>query len=307
MGSRVAASLSSSRNSADIDFTALASVQQDDAEIIVLHENLGALHIREVPIPSCAVPVLCHLAMPSPRLIIPTNFQRIVFNACHRLSHPGIQATQHLLTQRFVWPGINKDVREWTRCCLVCQQSKVSSHTKAPFGSFMAPTEHFDKVHVDILGPGPPSKGNTNLLTCVDRFTCWPEAFPLPDIRSETIANAFVAGGVSRYGVPSTITTDRGRQFESALFNNLLTLLGTSRIRTTAYHPIANGLVERFHRSFKTALRAQPDATDWSTSLPLVLLSLRATLKQDLHCTPAEMVFGAPLRLPGEFFTASES
>lgn len=251
--------------------------------------------------------MLCDVSTHTPRPLVPANFRRIVLDAFHRLSHHEIRATQHLQTQRFVWPGINKDVREWTRCCLVCQQSKVNRHTKAPLGLFTAPTERFDKVHVDILGRWPPSRGNPYRLTCMDRITSWPEAFPLPDIRSETIANTFVAGWVSRYGVPSTTTTDRGRQLESALFKNLLTLLGTSRIRTTAYHPIANGLVECFHRSLKTALRAQPDATHWSTSLPLVLLSLRATLKQDLHCTHAETVFGASLRLPGRFVTDSES
>ncbi|XP_077551246.1 uncharacterized protein LOC144164878 [Haemaphysalis longicornis] len=142
-------------------------------------------------------------------------------------------------------------------------KSKVNQHTKAPLSLFTAPTERFDKVHVDTLGPWPTSKGNTCLLTCVDLLTRWPEASPLPDIRSETIANAFVAGWVSRYGVSSAITTDRGHQFESALFKNLLTLLGTSRTRTTAYHTIANGLVERFHRSLKTALRH-------SRTLPIV-------------------------------------
>ncbi len=63
------------------------------------------------------------------------------------------------------------------------------------------------------------------------------------------------------FGVPSTITTDRGKQFESALFTNLVTILGTKRVRTTAYHPHANGLVERFHRQLKAALTAHGDPT----------------------------------------------
>lgn len=109
---------------------------------------------------------------------------------------------------------------------------------------------------------------------------------------------------VSRFGVPSTITTDRGRQFESSLCNKLMTLLGTTRIRTTAYQPIANGMVERFHRTLKASLKAQHNTFSWTISLAHVLLSLRATVKQDIKCTPADLTYGSPLRLPGELFDA---
>ena len=84
-----------------------------------------------------------------------------------------------------------------------------------------------------------------------------------------------------------------------------MTLLGTQRIRTTAYHPIANGLVERFHHQLKAALKCSQDPTHWTKALPVVLLGIRTTLKQDLKCTTAEMVYGTTLRLPGEFFSHS--
>ena len=97
------------------------------------------------------------------------------------------------------------------------------------------------------MGPLPPSREFTYLLTCVDRFTRWPEAIHLTDITAETVAQAFLSGWISRFGVPSTIITDRGRQFESRLWTSLMTLLGTKRSRTTAYYPQTNGMVERFH------------------------------------------------------------
>ena len=79
------------------------------------------------------------------------------------------------------------------------------------------------------------------------------EAIPIPDSTEDTVAQAFVTGWISRYGVPSTITTDRGQQFESALWTQL-----------TSYHPIANGLVERLHRQLKSAVKYLPDPTYWT-------------------------------------------
>ena len=93
-------------------------------------------------------------------------------------------------------------------------------------------------VHIDIVGPLPPSKGYSYLLTCTDHFTRWPEAFPLTNITAESLSQTFVNGWISRFRIPSTITSDRGKQFESTLWGHLMQLLGCKRIRTTAYHLI---------------------------------------------------------------------
>ena len=108
----------------------------------------------------------------------------------------------------------------------------------------------------------------------------------MSNITAETAASTFVSGWIARFRVPSTITTDRGRQFESALWEQMTRLLGIHRIHTTAYHPIANGIVERFHRQLKAALKTYPTPEQWTTSLPIVLLGIRTTLKEDLAALP---------------------
>ena len=85
-----------------------------------------------------------------------------------------------------------------------------------------------------------------------------------------------------------------------------MTLLGTRRACTTVYHPQSNGMVERFHCQLKAALKAQPNPASWIDALPLVLLGICTTVKEDLSATGAEMVYGTTARLPGEFFTLSD-
>ena len=117
----------------------------------------------------------------------------------------------------------------------------------------------------------------------------------------QTFANTFVAEWVARLGVPFVITTDRGGQFHFHIWQQLVRLLGTKQIRTTAYHPIANGLVECFHHQLKVALKCQSIPEMWTNSLRMMLLGIRTALKNDL----SELVKDNTLCLPAKFFHSS--
>ena len=171
-----------------------------------------------------------------------------------------------------MWPRLNADVHRRTRACLQCQRSQIHRHTLTPLTPFPTPDARFNTVHIDRVGPLPPSWGYSYLLMCVDRFTRWPEAFPLSSITAKVVAQTFVSGWIARFGVLSTIITDLGRQFESTLWQTLMTFLSSKHVRTTSYHPQANGMVECFHRQLKTALKTHPNS--WMDALPLVMLGI---------------------------------
>jgi hypothetical protein len=79
-------------------------------------------------------------------------------------------------------------------------------------------------------------------------------------------------------------------------------MCGVQLSRTTVHHPAANGLVERFHRTLKAAIMCHA-YQQWTEALPLVLLGIRKAFKEDLQASVAELVYGEPLRIPGELLT----
>lgn len=288
-----------------LDHTLLANAQKNDEEL-QRHISNSSLKLTEVAIPGSDFTLWCDTSKQKPRPFVPISFRKQIFEKLHGLSHPGVRSSQRLICNRFVWPGINSDVRNWTRTCIPCQKSKIHRHTASPLSSFPLPEKRFQAVHIDLVGPLPPSNGYTHLLTCIDRFTRWPEAIPIRDTTATTVASAFLHGWISRFGIPATLTTDQGRQFESLLWSQLMKLLGVHRIHTTTYNPKANGLCERWHRSLKSALMAQASPEQWYNNLPLVLLGIRSSLKEDIGFSAAEMVYGTPLSLPGEIVTPQQ-
>ncbi|KOC58837.1 Gag-Pol polyprotein [Habropoda laboriosa] len=275
-----------------LDFEDLAKSQSEDEELkTYVRDNTGsALRLEKVTLPETRTTIYCDTSTNATRPFITKPLRRAAFDTIHRFSHPRINATVKLVTERYVWLSIKADCRKWAHGCVECQRSKVTRHVQAPIGKFTSPSGRFEHIHIDIVVL-PVSEGFRYCLTCIDHFTRWPEAIPLKGQEAATVARTFYEGWIVRFGTPLRVTTDRGRQFESHLFKHLNQLTGTTHLQTTAYHPAANGMVERFHWQLKGAICCHQNAR-WTEVLPTIMLGIRAAWREDLKSTATELVYG---------------
>ena len=145
------------------------------------------------------------------------------------------------------------------------------------------------------LGASPKS-----ILTMIDGLTGWAEAVPIADQTAVTVARAVYSEWIARYGVPEQLHSDRGVQFESAVFAELCDTFGVDKTRTTPYRPQANGKCERFNRTLVSMLRRAvlKRPYDWEPLLPTVLQAYRSSITESTGFTPFRLAFGREMRLP---------
>jgi len=112
----------------------------------------------------------------------------------------------------------------------------------------------YERWYIDLTGPHPKSdRGNIWILTCMDAFTKWAEAFPLRSKEAEPIARILVEQLFTRFGPPLSLLSDMGREVDGRIMREVCQLFGVEKLRTMAYKPSTNQ-VERFHRTMNSIL-----------------------------------------------------
>ena len=169
--------------------------------------------------------------------------------------HLGVKKTEDRIQTNFFWPGLHEDVTSFCRSWDVCQKTVArGSVPQALLGDMPLIDQPFKRVAIDLVGPIAPSdKRHRYILTLVDYATRYPEAVPLKNIDTETVAEALL-DMYSRVGVPEEVLSDLGTQFTSDCMKEASRLLSIRRLTTSPYHPACNGL-EKFNGTLKRMLR----------------------------------------------------
>ena len=239
------------------------------------------------------------------QVVVPRTYRTHVMRMAHETilgGHQGPKKTIDRVLTNFFWPGITADITRYCRSCDVCQRTVPKGRvTKVPLGSMPLIEVPFDRIAVDIVGPIHPMTESRNryILTIIDYATRYPEAIPLPSIEAERVAEALV-GVFTRVGVPKQMLTDQGSQFTSEVMKQVSKLLSVHQLTTTPYHPMCNGLVERFNGTLKQMLRRMcaERPRDWDRYINPLLFAVREAPQESLGFSPFEMLYGRQVRGP---------
>ena len=217
--------------------------------------------------------------------------------------HMGITRTIHRARERFFWPKMRSSIIDFIQRCADCSRNKSQPlQGKAPLQPIQV-SEPFVFWALDYMGPlQETSSGNKHILVVMDHFTKWCEAFATKDQKAKTVAKILVSRLFSRFGPPTVIHSDQGKNFSSILMHEVYNMMGIKKTRTTAYHPQCDGLVERQNRTLQAIITSfvSEHSSDWDQWLEQAVFAYNTSVHESTGISPYEMVFGRPARMPIE-------
>jgi hypothetical protein len=180
------------------------------------------------------------------------------------------------------WMGPTRQQEEssdkvWTtrlqeESCEACQKFSPRSGSPLQLTKLIAHTWPLQRWGLDIVGPLPIAQGNLKFaFVAVEYFTKWIEAKAVSTITSKTAQKFFWQNIVCRFRVPSKLTVDNGKQFDSQDFRDFCFSIGTKPVFASVYHPQSNDVVERANGKIFIAIKKRllDDKTGkWADQLP---------------------------------------
>eukprot|EP00794_Sanderia_malayensis_P018344 gene18344-biopygen12294 len=194
-------------------------------------------------------------------------------------------------------------INDYAGNCPQCAQSKLDpNHRKAPLQSIDV-SEPFVFWAMGYMGPLPEtSRGNKHLLVAMDQFTNWCEVFATKDQRATTVASLLVSRVFGRFGPPTVLHSDQGRNFEGNLMQEVCNIMGIHKSRTTAYHPQCDKVVERQNRTLQDMLAnfVSVHKDNWDLWVDLAVYAYSTSTHSSTGFSPYELVSGKVPRTPVE-------
>ncbi|XP_069984657.1 uncharacterized protein [Penaeus vannamei] len=131
-------------------------------------------------------------------LVVPSKCRAIILAVGHEsplAGHFSHRKSEMLIRDHFYWPNMGAEIRDFCKSCDKCQRMSSRGRVRPVLLKPMPIlTEPFSRVSIDLVGPisPPSSEGHRYILTLIDFATGFPEALPLKEIDSISVAEALM-------------------------------------------------------------------------------------------------------------------
>ena len=241
------------------------------------------------------------------QLVLPEEYRKAALQGCHdQVGHLGRDRTLELLRDRYFWPGMTKEASDYVAHCERCIRRKIPPN-RAPLINISS-SFPLELVCIDYLSLESCKGGIEDILVVTDHFTKYAQAYPTKGQQATTVAKVLYDNFFMHYGFPAKLHSDQGRQFEGKVIAALCDLAGIEKTRTSPYHPMGNGLTERFNRTLINMLGTlDPDQkSDWKKYIPSLVHAYNCTRHDSTGFSPYELMFNRQPRLPVDLLLGSE-
>ena len=231
------------------------------------------------------------------RIVPPTEDRIKLIKEYHEATaHAGKEALLKMLAERYYWNTIVEDIDTFKRSCPICQSFKTAIPPRALIP--IEVTGPFDRIGIDLVGPMPlTQKGNKYVVVATDYFTHYTEAVPIPEKSAALVASFMNRYILKRHGAPKMIQSDQGKEFCNEVVKKCLEKTNTKHVKSSPYHPMSNGLVERTNQTItaKVAKLSLEHKTDWDDHVQTAVFGYNISPQKLLGVSPFEALYG---RLP---------
>ena len=224
--------------------------------------------------------------------------------------HFGVLKTYKTLARDFWWPKMQNAVDEYVSSCSSCQRNKSRTQKEAgPVQPLGVPEYNWQEMTMDFITQLPMTrKGHDAIVVFVDRMSKMVDFAPCKSsVTAEQTAALYYDNVFRLHGLVSKIISDRGTQFTSKFWTELMSKLDTKLGLSTSFHPMTDGQTERANRTLEQYLRNYVSAShdDWDEWLTSAEYAVNSQYNASTKCSAFMLNYGqeprTPLTVPSEF------
>ena len=239
--------------------------------------------------------------------IVPKSHRGIVLDGCHcEAAHQGQHCSISLMQERFWWPGMTWDMINKVKNCACCKKYEgappIAKLQKLPCSG---PGEllHIDFTTIEETVGLHEEPVIRNVLVMQDHFSKHVVAYVVKDQKARTAAEALRSGYFGLFGAPAYLLSDKGKSFTATVVEDLCTLYGVKKLRTSSYHAQTNGQVERMNQTLIHLIGKldEDKKACWSKHLPELLMAYNSKCSAVTGYSPHFLLFGRRPRILVEY------